>query len=622
MPINTDLLIAAPMLQDYLVDKDTGGPLSNGIVTMYKDNQRQTYKNWYYQTGTPGAYTYNELSNPLYLSSVGTIQDPYGNDVIPFYYPYNEDDQTVSETYYVTVYSSDENNQPAVRQFTRENFPFVASNSSPAINNPTNRNYILNNVYWRNIGSLDCTDVTNQSIAPSQHDGYTDSYWDIRFIKDVTGAADTIDFQPMTETLDDDITPETYLNFQCNSVQVGETIKCIQYPISLHIATLANVQASIVIQAQNVPGNPNNYLDIQLYQFLGTGALSQPAPVTIQRITLGNTFQKFIIPVIFPDDTDLALGGGGDDAFFLRIQYPVTSVFEINHTKPQIYLSDVVPDNDFDTYDQIESIINSPRTGDFRNSLNYNNYGWVSANDGTIGSASSSATTRKNKDTWPLYYFLWNNFIDGICPVIGGRGASAYDDFSTNKPITLTRNLGRVLLGANPQFEGPVTFTANASTDILTLASDQIIVKGTPVIVGNSGGSLPSPLISGTVYYVSINSLTSTTIKLSTTIENAYSGVSINLTTNGSGTNTLYNAHGSIEGDSTMPIGIGNMPSHNHPGSNFPIDHFNAGSGGTQVIEGFSGTAGTEGVNIASQGDGIPISVIQPSVFQNVFIKL
>ena len=40
MPINTDLLIAAPMLQDYLVDKDTGGPLSNGIVTMYKDNQR------------------------------------------------------------------------------------------------------------------------------------------------------------------------------------------------------------------------------------------------------------------------------------------------------------------------------------------------------------------------------------------------------------------------------------------------------------------------------------------------------------------------------------------------------------------------------------------------------
>ena len=90
MTINTDLLIAAPMLQDYLVDKDTGFPLANGQVSLYIDNQRSFFKNWYYQTGAPGAYTWIPLDNPLNLSSVGTIQDPNGNDVIPFYYPFDE----------------------------------------------------------------------------------------------------------------------------------------------------------------------------------------------------------------------------------------------------------------------------------------------------------------------------------------------------------------------------------------------------------------------------------------------------------------------------------------------------------------------------------------------------
>jgi hypothetical protein len=33
MAINTNLLIAAPILQDYLVDKDTGFPLAAGVIT-------------------------------------------------------------------------------------------------------------------------------------------------------------------------------------------------------------------------------------------------------------------------------------------------------------------------------------------------------------------------------------------------------------------------------------------------------------------------------------------------------------------------------------------------------------------------------------------------------------
>ena len=124
---NTALLVASPTLQDYLVDKLTGQPLSAGIVTFYQDSQRQTLKNVYYQQGIPGAYTYTALPNPLTLSSVGTIQDSNGNDVIPFFYPYDETDNVTPQAYYVTVYSSS-----FVLQFTRQNFPFVAHTTTPS----------------------------------------------------------------------------------------------------------------------------------------------------------------------------------------------------------------------------------------------------------------------------------------------------------------------------------------------------------------------------------------------------------------------------------------------------------------------------------------------------------
>lgn len=119
------LLVASPTLQDLLVDKDTGLPLAGGIVTFYKDDSRQQFKNVYYQTGTPGAYNYIPTSNPMTLTAIGTFADPAGNDIIPFFYPYDEstEDQT-PQAYYVTVDSA-----AAIRQFTREGFPFIPASA-------------------------------------------------------------------------------------------------------------------------------------------------------------------------------------------------------------------------------------------------------------------------------------------------------------------------------------------------------------------------------------------------------------------------------------------------------------------------------------------------------------
>jgi microcystin-dependent protein len=71
--------------------------------------------------------------------------------------------------------------------------------------------------------------------------------------------------------------------------------------------------------------------------------------------------------------------------------------------------------------------------------------GWVMCNDGTIGSATSGATTRANADTEALFLLLWTNVADAQAPVSGGRGVSAAADWAASKTIGLTKMLGRAL---------------------------------------------------------------------------------------------------------------------------------------------------------------------------------
>lgn len=630
MAVNPSLFIAAPMLQDYIVDKTLGTPLANGLVTLYKDTSRQVLKNWYYQTGTPGAYTYVPLDNPMNLSSVGTIQDPNGNDVIPFFYPFNEDNENEIETYYITVDSVDEDGQPALRQFTRENFPYIVQDSEPSSNTPTLRNYILNNVYWRNAGSQDLMNVTDMIIAPSQHDGYTNG--DIRFIKDVTGANDDLAFTAMTTTLTGDITPEYYIDMQCSGATVGETVKCIQYPISLHVKTLQNVQFSLKLYAQNIGGSENNYLDLYIYQYTGTGALSASTLTAIGagRITLNGTMQKFVISDIFPEAAT-NLGAGGDDAFFLRIQFPLNATFHIGHTKPQIYLSEVtdVPDNDFDTYDQIETIINSSRTGDIRTSLNsFQPFGWVIANDGVISNSGSFTppsnipVARRNIDTWPLFNLIWNNVNATFAPMYdsagapAARGLTAIADWNATKQMQLTRVLGRIIQGLPTSG----TFTYNNGTGNLTVADASLYYVGSPVLLSNSGGALPSAFTAGTVYYAI--PVSSTDFQLATSYANALNGTAITGGTGGTGTNTVSFALGGWYGESRHTQLTGEVGAHSHVitaprGQNHsaPLDQNVL----TNDIHNGTVTSITAANNTPA---GNPFNIVSPAVYYNVFIKL
>lgn len=87
--------------------------------------------------------------------------------------------------------------------------------------------------------------------------------------------------------------------------------------------------------------------------------------------------------------------------------------------------------------------------------------GTVWANGGTIGNPASGATNRANNDCYDLFLFLWNNHADAVCPVVGGRGVAAVDDWNANRRITLpdTRDVFFRFWGATAKDPGRVAGT-------------------------------------------------------------------------------------------------------------------------------------------------------------------
>jgi hypothetical protein len=617
MPINPALLICPAVLQLPFVDDSTGEALSAGIVTLYQDNSRTILKNWYSQTGTPGNYNYEALPNPMTLSAAGTPCDVNGNDVLPMYYPYSETDNFTPQPYYVVVTNS--NTQ---QEFTRQNFPFSGSQEPSPSSVPTHKNYIINNVFWRNCGSLNLQNITstlasNICLAPSQHGGF--SMPDFQFYKSTAGATETVSFVkfPLGSTPfkpNTDPTPEFYLNHVCTGAELGETYKYYQFPISLHINTLDSVTASVTIQALNSAGNANNEIVLQILQFWGTNASGQPGPVQIGTFRATSQWNKYTFNFTFPSTLGANLSGTGDDAYYLQIAIPAAVTTNLSFTLPGIYLSSDVPTNDLNTYDQIDAIINSPRTGDFKYTVStFQPFGWVAANDQNIGSLASNADGRANIDTWPLYSLIWNTIPQYFAPVAGGKGGSAYADFTANKAMQLPLTLGRVFAASNADIPVLITFTTDYASNNYNLTVPTAYFYGTPVVL--EGGSLPSGLSADTVYFVYY--VNATTIRLCATIEDTSTATAINIGSDGSG--TIFNAKGAFTGASTNTA----VPAHTHTftGTNYFVQ-----AGGTEtMLTGGGGFGITNDViptgTIGSTGSAT-VGNIQPTTYFNLLLKL
>lgn len=118
--------------------------------------------------------------------------------------------------------------------------------------------------------------------------------------------------------------------------------------------------------------------------------------------------------------------------------------------------------------------------------------GWILLNDGSIGDASSGATTRANSDTQALFTLLYNNITDTFCPVSGGRSGNAGADFAAHKTLMIPKAMGRVL-GVLGSGSGLTTRTMGmilgAETHQLTVDEMPAHTHDVPNVMAFNGGS-------------------------------------------------------------------------------------------------------------------------------------
>lgn len=93
-------------------------------------------------------------------------------------------------------------------------------------------------------------------------------------------------------------------------------------------------------------------------------------------------------------------------------------------------------------------------TGDVKMTLKTSaDTGWVMFDDGTIGSATSGASSRANADCEDLFTLLYNNISDANAPILTSAGVAttraaqtnAATAWSNNCRMSLTKTLGRAL---------------------------------------------------------------------------------------------------------------------------------------------------------------------------------
>lgn len=158
---------------------------------------------------------------------------------------------------------------------------------------------------------------------------------------------------------------------------------------------------------------------------------------------------------------------------------------------------------------------------------------------------------------------------------------------------------GRYLQGAGTgSAQWPVS-SINTGTDTFTVPANLHLQTGTPIIY-TSSGTAAGGLTNGVTYYCV--RLSTTTLKLATSVANAVAGTVVDISTGGSGTQLLTavltaRVMGQIGGEETHALTAGEMPAHVHSGAVVTGAGALVPTTGNLDIVGNSGSAGGSGAH-------------------------
>jgi hypothetical protein len=431
---------------------NNGQPLGDGYIVA-TSTLNPTQQMFIYQDPA-GQEPYPTVAVPN--TSLFGIQIDANGTKGPLYFQINSSDLT--QTYDLEIYDSNGNLVWDIQGY----LPSGSGGGGDVTEGVNFTNLIVNNTFWRAPINVPLVTATDLFLCPGAHSNFAAStipgnQADIRFLKSNTAATDTITFIPFTQggnILTGDITPPLFMRYICSNAGAGgETFKYVQFPISTDLESTSNQIVACSIWARANSGS--NTINVQFMQFFGDGTGASAAQLSASNpITLTSAWGKFTFNIAIPTIASKTFGACQNTALYMVVNYPLSTTTSIDIVKLSSYLSPFIPQFDYLTNDQIDAVINAPRCGDIKISLNdFQPYGWVICNDGTIGNPSSNATTRANFDTFALFDKIWQTFVSNqtLAPMFNSAstpvayGASSIADYEANNQISLTKVLGRAL---------------------------------------------------------------------------------------------------------------------------------------------------------------------------------
>ncbi|OGO93511.1 MAG: hypothetical protein A3F10_05665 [Coxiella sp. RIFCSPHIGHO2_12_FULL_42_15] len=388
-----------------------GNPLVGGKLYTYKKGTRIPRGTYADSLGsTPN-------TNPIVLDSKGQATIYWASD----------------EDYYIELF--DNHNQMI---FTRDNYN--ATSGSSASHNTVYKkveNFCRNPQF--SVSSLgEQLDLSQQTDSPIV-DGW-------RFCKSNTNAKDKLVLRRFALGQNEvPFNPVYYAEFSCTDVGRGdEVLKCLAQDFK-GVQTFAKSKIVISFYAKASSHYP---LELQLNQHFGTGgSASEAVKSLVKNFDLTTTWARYTATYTVPNVNGKTIGINQDDQLTLMLCLPTNTVYSsIAISNVQLQLGNAVSDFQYQPEIKEEEFWENFPTGWLQPI--YSDVlpkGWIWADDRTIGNTHSAATNRAHFDTIALYRSLWNRASDALCPVIGGRGLSADEDFYGNKPIRLPLLAGRTL---------------------------------------------------------------------------------------------------------------------------------------------------------------------------------
>ena len=322
--------IPTKYFQEIFLDKDSGCPLTGGVIKFFRDIARTTPKEVFILSGSPPNYTYVSIGTEVTLSSIGTFQ--YNNDDVTVYlFPYDSSGKI--DLYYATVESSG-----AVPQITRPGFPNVAEGEDEE---EDQNNYVPNGQFL-----LHHDIVADEGATPAIEAGeITDDVTVVAeggwtFERTVSSVAkDFVLFERIGSYVEvPSKSPRYAINIKNESPGVADVFKELRLTYrDVNKFASATQKYTFVFQAKSSSGAST--VEVKLRKFYGTGG-SAAEETVLQVINLTSDYQIYDIPFVFGDNDGKTIGDNDDDYVQLNISLPVASAFDNTFDNVILYKGD------------------------------------------------------------------------------------------------------------------------------------------------------------------------------------------------------------------------------------------------------------------------------------------